>query len=38
MKVLDNTLRKDLGGPCRVKWKDGIRRALEARYPDAVVG
>lgn len=36
MKVLDNTLRKELGGPCKVSWKDGVRRALEARYPGAV--
>ncbi|MFK7896298.1 MAG: NAD-dependent epimerase/dehydratase family protein [Myxococcota bacterium] len=37
MKVLDNTRRKELGGPCRVNWKDGIRRSLAARYPDALV-
>ncbi len=37
MKVLDNRLRKELGGPCRVDWKDGVRRALEARHPDAIV-
>ncbi len=37
MKVLDNTLRRELGGPCRVKWKDGVRRSLAARYPDALV-
>jgi nucleoside-diphosphate-sugar epimerase len=37
MKVLDNTLRKELGGPCEVPWKDGIRSALRARYPDAIV-
>lgn len=38
MKVLDNTLRKELGGACRVPWKEGVRRALEARHPDALVG
>jgi len=37
MKVLDNTLRKKLGGPCRVSWKDGVRSALAARHPDAIV-
>jgi len=36
MKVLDNTKRKALGGPCRVHWKDGIRTALAARHPDAL--
>lgn len=36
MKVLDNTLRKQLAGPCRVSWKDGVRRALVARHPDAL--
>ena len=36
MKVLDNTRRKALGGPCRVHWKDGIRTALAARHPDAL--
>jgi nucleoside-diphosphate-sugar epimerase len=38
MKVLDNTLRKELGGPCQVAWKDGVRSALTARHPDAIVG
>lgn len=38
MKVLDNTLRKKLGGPCKVAWKDGVRSALEARHPEAIVG
>ncbi len=38
MKVLDNTLRKELAGPCEVPWKDGVRSALLARHPDAVVG
>ena len=31
-----NTLRKKLGGPCKIPWKEGVRRALEARYPGAV--
>lgn len=38
MKVLDNTRRKALGGPCKVDWKDGVRSALEKRHPDALVG
>ncbi len=38
MTVLDNTRRKDMAGPCKVSWKDGIRRALETRYPDLLKG
>ena len=38
MKVLDNTRRKALGGPCKVDWKDGVRSALEKRHPDALKG
>ena len=38
MKVLDNTLRKELGGPCKVSWKDGVRDALAKRHPDAITG
>lgn len=37
MKVLDNTLRKELGGPCKVAWKEGVRSALETRHPNAIV-
>ncbi|MBW2269435.1 MAG: NAD(P)-dependent oxidoreductase [Deltaproteobacteria bacterium] len=37
MKILDNTLRKQLGGPCKVSWKDGVRRSLAARHPDAII-
>lgn len=36
MKVLDNTLRKQLAGPCKVSFADGVRRALEARHPGAL--
>jgi len=36
MKVLDATLRKQLAGPCKVRWQDGVRRTLEVRYPGAV--
>ena len=38
MKVLDNTLRKELGGPCKVPWKEGVRSALATRHPEAIVG
>ncbi|GGR42284.1 nucleoside-diphosphate-sugar epimerase [Streptomyces netropsis] len=30
----DPTLRRALTGPCEVTWRDGIRRTLEALYPD----
>jgi nucleoside-diphosphate-sugar epimerase len=29
----DPVLRQRLAGPCRVDWRDGIRRMLEALYP-----
>ena len=34
----DPTLRKSLAGPCRVEWRDGIRRMIEALHPEWVVG
>jgi nucleoside-diphosphate-sugar epimerase len=34
---LDATRRTQLAGPCRVRWRDGVRRMLEARYPEALV-
>lgn len=37
MKVLDNTLRKELGGPCKVTWKEGVKNALATRHPDALI-
>ena len=37
MKVLDNTLRKKLGGACQVSWKEGVRSALNTRHPDAII-
>lgn len=36
MKVLDDTLRKRLAGPCKVAWREGVRRALETRHPEAI--
>lgn len=36
MKVLDDGLRKRLAGPCKVGWREGIRRALEKRHPEAI--
>jgi nucleoside-diphosphate-sugar epimerase len=32
----DPTLRRELTGPCEVDWRDGIRRTLEALYPEHV--
>jgi nucleoside-diphosphate-sugar epimerase len=32
----DPALRTKLIGPCRVNWRDGMRRMLEDRYPDAL--
>ncbi|WP_156727270.1 NAD-dependent epimerase/dehydratase family protein [Streptomyces apocyni] len=32
----DPTLRRALTGPCQVTWRDGIRRTLQALYPDHV--
>ncbi|MFA9565590.1 MAG: NAD-dependent epimerase/dehydratase family protein [Acidimicrobiales bacterium] len=37
-QVLDPTLRRELAGPCRVPWRDGVRSALEQRYPGAMAG
>ena len=30
----DTSLRKSITGPSKVSWKDGILRAVRARYPD----
>jgi UDP-glucuronate 4-epimerase len=32
----DNTRRESLIGRCQVHWRDGVRRAIAARFPDAV--
>jgi hypothetical protein len=34
--IADPTKRISFTGPCRVSWRDGIRRTFEARYPDGV--
>ena len=31
-------LRKELGGPCKVPWKDGVPSALATRHPETIVG
>ncbi len=35
-QVLDSTLRRELAGPCRVAWTDGVRSSLQQRAPDAI--
>ena len=37
-KRLDASLRRKLVGDCSVSWRDGVRRALVARDPEALVG
>jgi nucleoside-diphosphate-sugar epimerase len=34
--VADHTKRAAITGPCRVHWRDGIRRVAEQLYPDRV--
>jgi nucleoside-diphosphate-sugar epimerase len=34
--VADPTRRQVIAGPCRVSWRDGLRRVLEDLYPDRV--
>lgn len=36
--VSDNARRRELLGPCRVGWKEGMRRAVAAKYPQAFAG
>ncbi|MBW2268944.1 MAG: NAD(P)-dependent oxidoreductase [Deltaproteobacteria bacterium] len=33
---LDPTRRIELAGPCKVPWREGLRRMLEARHPEAL--
>lgn len=32
--VTDNSLRRALVGDCQVKWREGMRRMIEARHPE----
>ncbi|MEV6941492.1 NAD(P)-dependent oxidoreductase [Streptomyces sp. NPDC051172] len=34
----DPTLRRSLTGPCKVPWREGIRRTLAALYPEHLKG
>ena len=31
---LDATRRRELAGPCRVDWREGMRRLVTARHPE----
>lgn len=35
--VVDHTKRTAITGPCRVHWRDGMRRVAEQLYPDRIV-
>jgi len=35
--TVDNTRRHELAGPTTVGWKDGFRRMVDARHPDAII-
>lgn len=37
-KASNNDRRRALIGDCRVSWRSGIRRSIEAHFPDAVRG
>ena len=37
MKIVDPTLRRELAGPCKVSWQEGIRKILATRFPGSVV-
>jgi UDP-glucuronate 4-epimerase len=32
----DNTRRESLIGPCKVHWKDGVRKVIDRRFPGAI--
>ena len=32
--IVDNAKRLAITGPCKVPWRDGMRRMVEERYPD----
>jgi len=33
----DNARMREIAGPAKVHWKDGLRRMVEARHPDWLV-
>lgn len=35
--ITDNTRRRRLAGGCKVHWRDGMRRVIEARFPDVAL-
>jgi hypothetical protein len=36
--IADVTRRSAITGPCSVPWREGLRRAIATRHPDAVAG
>jgi nucleoside-diphosphate-sugar epimerase len=34
--IFDVTKRQAITGPCTVSWRDGMRRLVEARYPEGI--
>ena len=36
MKIVDASLRRQLAGPCKVNWRDGVRSVLETRFPGSI--
>jgi nucleoside-diphosphate-sugar epimerase len=34
--ILDPTKRRSITGPCRVGWREGMRRLVDERYPDGI--
>ncbi len=36
--INDTTKRRSITGPCRVGWKEGVRRVVEQLYPDRING
>ncbi|MBW2426064.1 MAG: hypothetical protein JRG86_17595 [Deltaproteobacteria bacterium] len=36
--MTDNSKMRELVGPARVDWKEGLRRMVEDRHPDWLVG
>jgi nucleoside-diphosphate-sugar epimerase len=36
--IADNTKRKAFAGPCKVGWREAVRRQIEDRHPDLLKG
>jgi nucleoside-diphosphate-sugar epimerase len=33
-RITDNTRRREIYGPCRVAWREGVRRMIRERHPE----